>query len=112
MGEAPHNLLAFMDVSGDGRIQYNEFVDCIFQTTEAGDEPAFLTDDQERAVESGGGEARVFGGCVVYFDGTTGLHSSLHLSKLVMMHGGNCHVSLSKRSETRMPCTVSEARML
>jgi hypothetical protein len=51
-----------------------------------------------------GSEARVFEGCVVYFDGTTGQHSSMHLSKLVMLHGGNCSMTLNKSKVTHVVC--------
>ena len=39
----------------------------------------------------------LFEGCVLYFDGRTGDLSSFHLSKLVMLYGGMCSVTLSKR---------------
>ena len=51
----------------------------------------------------------VFEGCVVYFDGRTGLHSALHLSKLIMMYGGICSVTFSKRKVTHGTASESSS---
>ena len=50
------------------------------------------------------GELSLFNGKVVYFDGRTGDHSALHLSKLVMLHGGACSVTLLHRWGFRGSC--------
>ena len=45
-------------------------------------------------------DSAIFHGKDLYFDGRTGSHSALHLSKLVMLYGGSVSVTLSKRSSS------------
>jgi hypothetical protein len=51
-------------------------------------------------------DSAIFHGKNLYFDGRTGSHSSLHLSKLVMLYGGCVSVALSKRSFSLAPLHV------
>ena len=46
---------------------------------------------------------------MVYFDGRTGHHSALHLSKLIMMYGGICSVTFSKRKVTHGTASESSS---